>query len=249
MRSIIIVDDEPLARKRLRDMMSDYPEFRIVAEAGRLNEARKLIIKHSPDVLLLDIHLFGENGFDLIEDLPENTKVIFITAYDKYAVRAFEVNALDYLMKPVTQKRLENALMRLNRPGSADFSSKPNENILPIQKNDTVYLQSGRKRWFEPVDSIIVICAEEDHSSILLANPVAQRVLMRRTLGEWGNYLPSGLFMRIHQSTIIRVDYVVKTDQLENGSLSIRLRGVPGAFIADSQRASELLRRLPSKET
>jgi two-component system LytT family response regulator len=226
----------------MRKQMSAFSDYRIVAEAERLGEARKLVAEHSPDLVLLDIELFGESGFDLLDDIPENTKVIFVTAFNEYALRAFEVNALDYLLKPVSPERLEKALKRMDESDEESAVPKPAEAALPMRSNDKVYLQHGRKRWFEPIDSIIAICAEGDYSVLLLNN--VRRVVMRRTLGEWGNYLPTDLFMRIHKATIVNLSYVTGTEQREDGLLSVRLRGIPGAVIASGEKASELERRI-----
>jgi len=245
MKSVILIDDEALARKRLKEMLSGYSDFNVVAEAGRLNEARKLVEEFSPDVVLLDIQLYGENGFDLLDDLPEKTKVIFVTAYNEYAVRAFEVNALDYLMKPVTPERLEKALSQLCGSDVETDSGPAAKSHPAAGKTDMVFLQQGRKRWFEPVESIVVICEDGDSTVLLLKG--AKRVVMKRSLGEWGQYLPPELFIRIHDSTIIQLNDVIQAKPRDDGSLSIHMRDIPGVFIADSQMAGDLLELIANK--
>lgn len=111
--NIIIIDDERLARKELIFLLKDIPNVVVLGEAKNIKDAIELIAAKKPDLLLLDIQLSGENGFDLLRRIPKDIKVIFITAHDQYALKAFEVNAKDYLLKPVEPKRLEIALKRI----------------------------------------------------------------------------------------------------------------------------------------
>ena len=110
----IIVDDERMARKEMRGLLAEFDEIAVVGEAENINEAVNLIQKEKPHVVFLDIQLSGENGFDLLERTDQNFKLIFVTAFDAYAIRAFEINALDYLLKPVNPERLAKAIERLD---------------------------------------------------------------------------------------------------------------------------------------
>jgi two-component system LytT family response regulator len=109
----LIVDDERLARKELRSMLSERPEIIVEGEAETVAEAAELIRAEEPDIVFLDVHMHGESGFDLLDKVDVTFKVIFVTAFDAYAIRAFEVNALDYLLKPVNPERLARAVERL----------------------------------------------------------------------------------------------------------------------------------------
>jgi two-component system LytT family response regulator len=228
----LIVDDEPLARKGLRSLLRVHPEIEIVAEVGRLADARKYLAKTVPDLVFLDIQLYGESGFDLLGDLPETTDIIFVTAFDQYAVRAFEVNALDYLLKPVNPARLCAALSRKKPPRPAS----------PLQQEDRVFLQLGRKRWFESVENIIAICAAEDHSCVWTVE--GGRVLGRRSLGEWEALLPQGRFLRIHRNAIVHLGHVGSSARLDGGGLRIGLRGTSDTLEVSRRRTPEFRRHL-----
>jgi two-component system, LytTR family, response regulator len=110
---VILVDDERLARKELTGLLAAYPEIEIAAECANVDEAREAIKKHHPDLIFLDIQMPGKTGFDLFEELNELPEVIFVTAYDDYAIKAFEVNALDYLLKPVDPQRLDETMKKI----------------------------------------------------------------------------------------------------------------------------------------
>jgi two-component system LytT family response regulator len=110
----VIVDDERLARKELSLLLSEYPNIEIVGEAASVSKAQDLIAKLNPDLIFLDIQMPGESGFDLINTISTSAQIIFVTAFDEYAIRAFEINALDYLLKPVNPSRLKEAISRLD---------------------------------------------------------------------------------------------------------------------------------------
>ncbi len=228
----LIVDDEPLARKGLRELLVAHSEMVVIGEAARLSEARALVAQTSPDLIFIDIQLYGESGFDLLDDLPEKTAVIFVTAFDRYAVRAFEVNALDYLLKPITPERLEQALAR-HTPRPADAV---------LQTGDRVFLKLGRKSWFEPLQNICAICADNDHSSVWLTN--GKRVVIRRSLRDWERTLPVQDFMRTHRKSIINLSSVCAVKTMAEGGLHLLVDGSDEPILVSRRHAAELHRRL-----
>ena len=228
----LIVDDEPLARKGLRELLAAHSEIDIMGEAARLSEARALVAQTAPDLIFLDIQLYGESGFDLLENLPEKSAVIFVTAFDRYAVRAFEVNALDYLLKPITPERLELALAR-HTPRTADAV---------LQKDDRVFLKLGRKSWFEPLKNISAICADNDHSSVWLAH--GKQVVVRRSLQEWERMLSAPYFMRTHRKSIVNLSAVCAFKTVAEGGLHLQVDGSDEPIPVSRRHAAELHRRL-----
>ena len=144
----IIVDDERLARKEMRRLLAEFDEIAIVGEAENLTEAACLIEKEKPNIVFLDIQLSGENGFDLLEKIEQNFKLIFVTAFDTHAIRAFEVNALDYLLKPVNPERLAKAIQRLEE--ETDNSKK----FRPLEFDDRIFLELGSRTVFLKVCEI-----------------------------------------------------------------------------------------------
>ena len=151
-KKAIIIDDERLARAELKRLLQDHPEIEIIAEAANVNEGVEKIGDMSPDLIFLDIQMPGKTGFDLLTELDKTPQVIFTTAYDEYALKAFEVNALDYLLKPVEPLRLADALQKLEyteekEPSGSPLSSQGvNRGILG--ENDQVFVKDGERCWF-----------------------------------------------------------------------------------------------------
>jgi two-component system, LytTR family, response regulator len=142
----LIIDDERLARQELKNLLSDFPDIEIVGEAENADEAEKQIDALKPDILFLDIQMPGKNGFDLINDLDRSPEIIFVSAYDEYALRAFEVNALDYLLKPVQPERLKEALSKIGQP-EKEFERPALQNN-QLGEEDQVFVKDGEKCWF-----------------------------------------------------------------------------------------------------
>jgi two-component system LytT family response regulator len=230
--TVLIVDDEPLARQGMCDLLDAHPDFEIMGQAGSVSDARKLIARYTPALVFLDIQLYGETGFDLLEDLPVETFVIFVTAFNQFAVRAFEVNALDYLVKPVSPERLTMALDR------HDLRAR----LPQLNVDDSVYLQQGRTRWFEPLQNISAICSDNDHSTVWLGDE--RSVVVRRSLNEWANTLPAEDFMRIHRNSIVSFAAVSAIESVGNGVLILHILGFTETLQVSRRRLAEFRRRL-----
>lgn len=194
----LIVDDEAPARHELRQLLSAHPELEIVGEAARIAEALPMCQQLKPDVIFLDIQLRGETGFDLLSHLPEPLpRIIFVTAYDKHAVRAFECNALDYLLKPVHPLRLRETVSRLQQPAT------PPPRALP---EDVVLLKIDSSTRFVPWKEIQCVESEGNYTRVTLVNH--SQVLVLKTLKEWEDQAPKELFLRIHRTALIRLQAI-----------------------------------------
>src|SRR5262245_35484694 len=157
----VIVDDERLARNKLRSLLAQHPHIRLVGEADSVDAAIETIERTRPDVVFLDIQMPGKSGFELVNHVNLPLKIIFVTAFDEYAIRAFEVNALDYLLKPVSPERLEKAIERLTAPStSSEGSSRP------LEYNDFLFLPFGDSSRFLRVREIKCIRAADVYSEI-----------------------------------------------------------------------------------
>jgi two-component system, LytTR family, response regulator len=219
----IIVDDERLARKELRSLLSAFAEISFVGEAENLTEAIELIQTKKPDVIFLDIQLQNENGFDLLEKVEKTFKLIFVTAFDNFAIRAFEINALDYLLKPVNPERLAKTLERL-------FESEE-KNDTPLRKleyEDCLFLELGERSKFLKVSSIKYISADGDYSQIFTLE--GNKHLVTKPLREWEQRLPEKYFVRIHRSTIVNFEFIEKVESWFNRSFQITLKGINEPF-------------------
>src|SRR5690349_8150300 len=154
----VIIDDERLARNELKKLLQDFPEIEVVAEAANANEGIEKIDSLNPDLIFLDIQMPGKTGFDMLAELDKAPDVIFTTAYDDYALKAFEVNALDYLLKPVEPKRLADAIHKLQMEEGKDREIIADEEI-PVNRSllhehDQVFVKDGERCWFVKLSDI-----------------------------------------------------------------------------------------------
>jgi two-component system, LytTR family, response regulator len=212
----IIVDDERLARKEMRRLLSEFDEIAVAGEAENLSEAIVLIQKEKPHLVFLDIQLSNENGFDLLEKIERNFKLIFVTAFDAYAIRAFEVNALDYLLKPVNPERLAKAIERL----AAENDAKPE--LRPLEFDDRIFLELGARSVFLKVRDISHINAAGDYSEIFTVDK--RKFLIEKSLREWEQRLPEKYFLRIHRQTLVNLEEIEHIESWFNRTFQIRLR-------------------------
>src|SRR3954462_5478772 len=150
----IIIDDERLARSELKKLLTDYPEIEIVAEAANAGEGIEKIENLNPDLVFLDIQMPGKTGFELLAELDRAPHVIFTTAYDEYALKAFEVNALDYLLKPVEPRRLADAIQKMNIHDDREISAHANINRTVLNEADQVFVKDGERCWFVKLSEI-----------------------------------------------------------------------------------------------
>lgn len=221
----LLVDDEPLARFELRRLLRAHPEIEIVGEAKDGDEALRLIRQFTLDILFLDIQMPGMTGFDLLEkiegDLPN---VIFTTAYDQHAIRAFELNALDYLLKPIAPQRLSVALRRL-------------ENRRPANRLSQVFVRGGERCWVVRIADIFLLESEGNYTRLFFAT---ERPLIHRSLNSLEQQLDPQIFFRANRRQLLNLNWIASTRIGTDGSLSIRLTN--GSQIELSRRRSEELR-------
>jgi len=233
----LIIDDEPLARSDLKAVLTKFTQVDVVGEADNLTTARKQLDELSPDIMFLDIQMPGESGFDLLHDTGLNIKVVFVTAFDEYAIRAFEVNALDYLLKPVNEERLALTLKRLTLN-----ETEPAVTNLPLIKNDNIFVRLTNSYHFIRLENIIKIEAADDYSVVFLKNGESHVVL--KPLREWEARLPQDTFSRIHRSTIINLDLVCKLEPWFNNSFKVHLKGLHEPVKMSRRYFSDIKKRL-----
>jgi two-component system LytT family response regulator len=220
-RHAVIVDDERLARRELRTLLEEThaEQVRIVGEAATVSEAARVLNATDADVVFLDIQLAGETGMDLLPLLDPDVDVVFVTAYDQYTLRAFEVNALDYLLKPVVPERLAVTVNRL----AAGQPHAPTRATMTYE--DRLLLRLGQERAFVRVRDIAAIEANGDGSTLLLA-PRLIRKPSAKSLREWEQRLPDRHFVRIHRSIIVNLEYVERLEPWSHAGQHVFLRGL-----------------------
>lgn len=227
----ILVDDERLARKELRSMLAEHEIIEVVGEAETVAQAAELVHAQKPDVIFLDIQLPGETGFDLLDKISSECKIIFVTAFDAYAIRAFDVNALDYLLKPINPARLAQAIERLTSHDSAPASP-----VRALEYEDRLFIEVDERSRFLKVSDIIVISAMGDYSQILSCD--GQKSLVMKSLKDWEERLPAKHFTRIHRSTIINVEYVERLESWFNRSYRIHIRQLAEPLVMSRRYAA-----------
>jgi two-component system, LytTR family, response regulator len=233
----LIIDDERLARRELRTMLAGSQGISVIGEADGVPSAIKAIKELDPDVLFLDIQMPGQSGFDLLDKIEIDAEVVFVTAYDEFALRAFEVNALDYLLKPVTPDRLEAALDRLRHSDTVVPASTKK-----LAYDDCLFLSFNTQTVFLKVNTIVSVRAAGDYTEVTIND--GRRGLTPKSMKEWDSRLPGQQFARIHRSTIINVQCVSHLEEWFNQSYRVYLEGVEGPFILSRRYAAKLKEQL-----
>lgn len=241
----LIVDDEPLARAELERLLQAHPEVDLVGTAPDATMARDAIARHDPDLLLLDIQMPEENGFELLASLEGRLpRVIFTTAHESCALRAFEFGAVDYLLKPVKEERLREALQRARastgqpEPDSAPESiAPPPSGLGPLKPGDRAYLRQGDRCWFVPVEEIQGASAGDSCTNVWLADATPS---INRALGEIEQQLPPDLFFRANRRELINVRFVERVDPWFSHSIRVTLRN--GRIVELSRRQARVFR-------
>jgi two-component system LytT family response regulator len=220
-RHAVIVDDERLARRELRTLLeeSHADVVHVAGEADSVASAARLAAATDADVVFLDIQLSGETGMDLLPHLGPDVDIVFVTAYDEYTLRAFEVNALDYLLKPVVPDRLAVTVGRL---ASAQRRPPASETVA---YEDRLFLRLGQERAFVRVRDIAAIEADGDGSTLLLAPPLVRKP-SSKSLRDWEQRLPGRHFVRIHRSTIVNLEHVERLEPWSHAGQLVFLRGL-----------------------
>ncbi len=236
----ILIDDERLARQELKNLLSAYPEIQIVGEANNAETAIESIKLLKPDVIFLDIQMPGKNGFELLEEISGVPDVVFVTAYDEYAIRAFEVNALDYLLKPVQSSRLAETVKKiLNKDNSDKLESK--EQTMPLNDNDQVFVKDGEKCWFVKLSDVRLFESEGNYVRIYFDK---NRPLILRSLNNLDERLNNRTFFRASRKHIINLKWVESIESWFNGGLMVKLRG--GEQVEISRRQAAKLKDMMS---
>jgi two-component system LytT family response regulator len=227
----IIADDEPLSREKLRFLLDQESDVQIVAECSGVEDTLKALETYRPDLLLLDIEMEGGSGFDVLRSVPtsELPIVIFTTAYDSYALQAFEAQALDYLLKPFDQERLHRALERAKAELVKSAKGNLNENLVTLlsqarkpQRDNRLIIKSGGRVVFIQLDEIDWIEAAANYVRLHVAGKNAY--LFRESIGRMADKLDSAQFIRIHRSFIVNAGKIKELQPCNNGEFMVSLR-------------------------
>ena len=214
----LLIDDEPLARSIVREYLQNYPDIEIVQECNDGFEGVKAIQQHQPELIFLDIQMPKINGFEMLELVEEHSSVIFTTAFDEYALKAFETHAIDYLLKPFSKDRFDKAIQKWREQYSSENAKKKTDALLENtsqqpEQSQRVVVKTGSKIRIIPVHDILYFEADDDYIRIHTADG---SFLKKKTMQYFEQTLNSSQFVRVHRSYIIQVAYLTRIDQ-ENG--------------------------------
>ncbi len=232
--SVIIIDDERSSREELKYALSPHKDFVVVGETSNAKDAKPLIEFHKPNAIFLDVQMPEQSGFDLLAELIETPLVIFTTAHHQFALDAFEVNALDYLLKPIREERFVKALDKLRtililQSSSDSVASK------------TIFIKDGEKRHFVSLMDIYKIESLDNYTRLYFQNAKA---MQRKSLRQWEAYLDPTIFFRINRTEIINMLFIKSIDKTDKGQLTLTLRS--GEVLEFSSRQAMKFKLLKS---
>jgi len=220
----IVIDDERLAREELKSMLSEFKEIEVIAEARNGEEGIDKIKELQPDLIFLDVSMPGMTGFEMLKKLEDIPYVIFVNAHDDYALKAFEVNALDYVLKPIDPQRLADAIEKLSQKEEGEFESE-NEKVSREEKKldltDRIFIKDGEKCYFVKLDEVRMLESDGNYVKIHFGK---SRPLVLRSLNSFEEKLDPGSFFRANRKFIINLDWIEKIENWFNGGLQVELK-------------------------
>lgn len=212
----IIVEDSRLARNELRELLLDFPEINILDEAENVDVALELIKKHHPDLIFLDIQLPGKNGFELLQLLDDVPMVVFTTAFDEYAIKSFEFNALDYLLKPINPKRLTQAVEKV----SQKLKEKTENQSKKREIDDQIFIKDGERCWMVRISEIYLFEVEGNYTKVFFRN---EKAMLYSSLNLIEKKLPEEIYFRANRNIIFNVNYIQSIENWFSGNLMVKL--------------------------
>lgn len=236
----LLIDDERLARAELRRLLAAHPEIEICGEARDAEEAQDLIASLSPELLFLDVQMPGRSGFDLLEGLETVPAVIFTTAHDEYALRAFEVSAVDYLLKPVIPQRLAEALERaMRRRHAAESGPAVRAPMHPLRADSQIFVKDGERCWFVALRDLALLESEGNYTRLYFGR---ERPLLSRSLNYLEERLDPAMFFRASRRHIISLNWIASIHPWVNGGLMVKLKD--GQEVEMSRRQASRFKEL-----
>jgi two-component system LytT family response regulator len=212
----VIVEDSRLARNELKELVKYHPEIEIVGEAENVDAGFELINKMQPDLLFLDINMPEKDGFALLEMLDNVPITIFTTAFDEYAIKSFEYNALDYLLKPINPKRFALAIEKAN----ANFVEKNENDDKKLTLSNQIFIKDGEKCWLVKISDIYLFEVDGNYTKVFFNN---EKAIINKSLNQIEDKLPLEFFFRANRNQIINIQYVAQIDPWFSGNLLVHL--------------------------
>lgn len=233
----IIVDDERLARQELKNLLAAHKEVEVIAECPDAQQAKEKIQELKPDIIFCDIQMPGKSGLELAEEISGAIDVVFVTAHDEHAIKAFELNAFDYLLKPVQAERLAETIKKL----SVKETASRLDNNTPLTEKDMVFIKDGEKCWFVRLSDIRLFESEGNYVRVYFDT---FRPLILRSLNSLETRLNEKQFFRASRKHMINLSYIASVETWFNGGLNVKLKD--GKEIEISRRQAVKLKDMMS---
>lgn len=242
-KRVVIIDDERLARNELKKLLAEHPEIEVVAEAANASEGIQKIDELQPDLIFLDIQMPGKTGFDMLAELEKAPHVIFTTAYDEYALKAFEVNALDYLLKPIDPGRLADAIHKLESVEEKEIIHGEHVAVSRgvLSDNDQVFVKDGERCWFVKLSDIRLFESVGNYAKVYFSN---NKPLILKSLNALEERLDEKVFFRANRKHIVNLRMIEKVEPYFNGGLLLEIKG--GEKIEVSRRQAVKFKEMMS---
>lgn len=242
-KTALIIDDERLARNELKKLLLDFPEIEIIGEAMNADEAKIMINEFRPDLIFLDIQMPEKTGFELLEELDRVPFVIFTTAHDEFAFKAFEVNAMDYLLKPIDPQRLSDAIQKLSLLDEKETAGIDGKNELrsSLGESDQVFVKDGEKCWFVKLSEIRLFESVGNYARVFFGQ---NRPLILKSLNSLEERLDPKIFFRANRKHIVNLRMIEKVEPFFNGGLLLEIKG--GEKIEVSRRQAVRFKEMMS---
>jgi two-component system LytT family response regulator len=212
----VIVEDSRLARNELKELIKNHPEIEIIGEAENVDSGFKLIQETQPDLLFLDINMPEKDGFELLEMLDKVPITIFTTAFDEYAIKSFEYNALDYLLKPINPKRFAHSIEKV----SQNLIEKEEKSSKKLTLNNQIFIRDGEKCWLVKIADIFLFEVDGNYTKIFFQD---EKAVLNKSLNNIEEKLPDDYFFRANRNQIINIEYILKIDPWFSGNLLVQL--------------------------
>ena len=230
----LIVDDERLARKELMKLLEDHPSIEVVGEAANADEAITMVNELNPDLLFLDIQMPGKTGFQLLEELDSVPMVVFTTAYDEFALKAFEVSALDYLLKPIQAERLSETVSKIMERERNKVNVARGEGDKKLGLNDQVFVKDGERCWFVSLSNIRLFESDGNYIKVYFDT---NRPMIHKSMNALDEKLDERAFFRASRKHIINLSWVEGIEPWFNGGLMVKLKGGDKVEVSRRQAA------------
>ncbi|RRQ49335.1 DNA-binding response regulator [Maribacter algicola] len=233
----VIVEDSRLARNELKELIKSYPNIEVIGEAENVDKGFALIEEHNPDLLFLDINMPEKDGFELLEMLDEVPITIFTTAFDEYAIKSFEYNALDYLLKPINEKRFAQAMEKVEEKLSKNREATTKENTERLTGNSQIFIKDGEKCWLIKVGDISHFEIVGNYTRVFFQD---EKPMLYKSLNQVEEKLPEKYFFRANRQQIINTNFIANVVPWFNGKLKLTMAN--GEEIEVSRRQSYLFK-------